>query len=53
MHGGLPYLFREGKLQKQYRPTPQVMRKLIDEKGVDWIYDLPVHILEEEYWNYK
>ena len=53
MHGGLPYLFREGKLQKQYRPTPQVMRKLIDEKGVDWIYDLPAHILEEEYWNYK
>ena len=53
MPGGLPVLFREGKLQKQHRPTPQLMRKLIDERGVDWIYNLPVHILEEEYWNYE
>ena len=49
----LPRLFREGKLQKQHRPTPQLMRKLLDEKGVGWIYDLPMNILEEEYWNYE
>lgn len=53
MPGGFPFLFREGKLQKQHRPTPQGMRELIDTKGVKWIYDLPVHILEQEYWNYE
>jgi len=53
MPGGFPFLFREGKLQKQHRPTPQGMRELIDTKGVKWIYDLPVHILEREYWDYN
>jgi hypothetical protein len=48
---GLMYLYREGKMKQNVGPTPQVMKKLIDERGVDWIYNLPVHILEQEYWN--
>jgi hypothetical protein len=46
-------LYREKPLVKNGNPTPQIMKKLIDEKGVKWIYDVGYGDLTSIYWNYK
>jgi len=48
-----PLLFREGKLKKWGRPTPESMKELIDIKGVDWIYNQRVEDLQQNYWSYE
>lgn len=45
-----PVLFREGRLRKNGRPTPQSMRELLDTKGVKWIYEQNFGILQDTYW---
>ena len=47
-----PLLLRESRLKKWGRPTPESMKKLIDTKGVDWIYNQIVEDLQKNYWNY-
>ena len=46
-------LYREEPIIKSGNPTPQVMKKLIDEKGVKWIYDVGYGDLTSIYWNYE
>ena len=46
-------LYREEPIIKSGNPTPQVMRKLLDEKGAKWIYDVGYEDLTSIYWNYE
>ena len=47
-------LYREKPLVKNGYPTPQIMKKLIKEKGVEWIYDIVEYKdLTDKYWNYE
>ena len=50
---GFPLLLRDGKMIKQGRPTPEIMRYLIQEKGVEWIYNQPLDKLMNEYFTYE
>jgi hypothetical protein len=38
MMGGLPLLVRGKGVEKSGLPTPEILRRVIDTKGVDWIY---------------
>jgi hypothetical protein len=42
-------IIRTGKLQKRGFPTDKSLKRLIDEKGVDWIYSNQMSIDDGKY----
>tara|TARA_R100001163_G_C5058916_1_gene195551 strand:- start:351 stop:1172 length:822 start_codon:yes stop_codon:yes gene_type:complete len=49
----MPVLIRDGIVKKNGRPTPDSLRKIVLERGVDWALTTPYKQISEEYWTHK
>ena len=49
----MPVLIRDGIVKKNGRPTPDSLRKILLERGVDWALTTPYAQVFKEYWTYK
>ena len=50
--GDNPYLLRYGKTIKRHRPTPDSLRRIMEEKGIEWFYNTRIEDVSKEYWDY-
>ena len=48
-----PFLVRYGNTIKQGRPTPESLRKMLKEKGIEWFFETRIEDVSKEYWEYE
>ena len=51
--GNHPFLLRYGNTIKQGRPTPESLRKMLKEKGIEWFFTTKIGDVSKKYWIYE